>query len=203
MIRLATKIGCLPSSGMHRFVSLILSFIFLSSFQATAQIQQTGIASFYAKRATGSMTANGERLHHDSMTCAHRTLPFGTLLKVTNLENEKSVIVRVNDRGPYTRGRIIDLSWGAAMRIGMLMSGIAKVYVESADGITIPLLPPTEVITFPKLEIDSIELANSMKPIWQEDLLIDHKKVQRHMKGTTRKLIQHHINEIFKNHLER
>lgn len=199
MIRLITKLGCRPLSGMCSLISITLFFIFhLSSFQAMAQIEQTGVASYYAKRATGSITANGERLHHDSMTCAHRTLPFGTRLKVTNLENEKSVIVRVNDRGPYIRGRIIDLSWGAALRIGMQARGIVKVYVESANGITIPLEAPTEVITFPKLEIDSIELANSMKPIWQEDLLIDHKKVQYHMKGTTRKLIQHRINSIFK-----
>ena len=72
--------------------------------------------------------------------------------------------------------------------------------IELADGITIPLLPPTETITFPKLEIDSIELSNSLHPIWQEDLLIDHTKVQQHMKKTTRKVIQHRINLLYKNH---
>ena len=163
-----------------------------------AQPRQTGMASFYAKRATGSRTASGERLHHDSMTCAHRTHPFGTLLKVTNLDNNKQVVVRVNDRGPFVRSRIIDLSWAAANEIGMIGKGIAKVNVELADGITIPLRPHTETIVFPKIEIDSIELSSSMKPIWQEDLLIDHKKVQRRMKRTTQKVFQHRINTQFR-----
>ena len=75
-----------------------------------AQSVQTGKASYYAKKFTGRRTASGERLHHDSLTCAHRTYPFGTLLKVTNPANGKVVIVRVTDRGPYVKGRIIDLS---------------------------------------------------------------------------------------------
>ena len=66
-----------------------------------AQDFQTGIASYYSLRATGARTASGELIHHDSLTCAHRTYPFGTLLKVTNPANELSVIVRVTDRGPY------------------------------------------------------------------------------------------------------
>lgn len=206
MIRLATTIVCRHFYGRCGLLILTISFIFHFSFfsfylsvhQVMAQPRQTGMASFYAKRATGSRTASGERLHHDSMTCAHRTHPFGTLLKVTNLDNDKQVVVRVNDRGPFVRSRIIDLSWGAANEIGMIGKGIAKVNVELADGITIPLLPPTETITFPKLSIDSIELKNSLKPIWQEDLLIDHKQVQQRMKKTTRKVIQHRINTLYK-----
>ena len=81
---------------------------------------QKGKASYYSKRATGSRTASGERLHHDSLTCAHRSYPFGSMLRVTNLSNGKSVDVKVTDRGPYGRGRIIDLSYGAAREIGML-----------------------------------------------------------------------------------
>jgi rare lipoprotein A len=208
MIRLATTIVCRHFYGRCGLLILTISFIFHFSFfsfyfsvhQVMAQPRQTGMASFYAKRATGSRTASGERLHHDSMTCAHRTHPFGTLLKVTNLDNNKQVVVRVNDRGPFVRGRIIDLSWGAANEIGMIGKGIAKVNVELADGITIPLLPPTETIIFPKVEIDSIELANSLHPIWQEDLLIDHTKVQQHMKNTSRKVIQHRINQLFQKH---
>jgi len=76
------------------------------------------------------LTSSGERLHHDSMTCAHRTHPFGTLLKVTNPANDSVVVVKVNDRGPFGRGRIIDLSWGAAKLLGILRQGIAKVVVE-------------------------------------------------------------------------
>ena len=92
--------------------------------------QQRGIASYYSKRATGAMTASGERLHHDSMTCAHRTHPFGTMLHVKNPANGREVVVRVTDRGPFRRGRIIDLSWGAAKELGILSQGIAQVEVK-------------------------------------------------------------------------
>lgn len=92
--------------------------------------QQTGVASYYARRATGSRTANGELLHHDSLTCAHRTFPFGTRLKVTCPATGRTVYVRVNDRGPFVRGRIIDLSWGAARQLGILTMGLARVTVE-------------------------------------------------------------------------
>ena len=80
-----------------------LHFSFLN-----AQSVQKGKASYYPKKFTGRRTASGERLHHDSLTCAHRTYPFGTLLKVTNPANGKHVIVRVTDRGPYVKGRIIE-----------------------------------------------------------------------------------------------
>ena len=91
---------------------------------------QTGKASYYAKKFIGRRTASGERLHRDSLTCAHLKYPFGTRLKVINPANGKEVIVRVNDRGPYHRGRIIDLSWGAARELGILAQGIAMVRVE-------------------------------------------------------------------------
>ena len=68
-------------------------------------------------------------MHHDAFTCAHRTHPFGTLLKVKNLTNGKEVVVRVNDRGPFGRGRIVDLSWGAAKALGMLSKGVVPVEV--------------------------------------------------------------------------
>ena len=106
-----------------------------------AQGVLSGKASYYAKSWTGRRTSNGERLHHDSMTCAHKTLPFGTLLKVTNLLNGKQVVVRVTDRGPYVKGRIVDLSWGAAKAIGMLSQGIAPVSVERVRTSTIPFKP--------------------------------------------------------------
>lgn len=115
------------------------------TFGKVSPVVHTGIASYYAKRATGSRTANGEKLHHDSLTCAHRTYPFGTRLKVTTPSNGRSVVVRVNDRGPFVRGRIIDLSWGAARELGILAQGIAKVTVELAG--------PIEYVT---LHLDSL-----------------------------------------------
>ena len=95
--------------------------------------EQIGIASFYAKVVKTRM-ANGMRYHKDSMICAHRTHPFGTLLKVTNLKNNKTVVVKVTDRGPFARGRVIDLSWGAAEKLGFIAAGLAKVKVEVYDG---------------------------------------------------------------------
>lgn len=102
---------------------------------------QTGKASFYSKRATGSRTSSGERLHHDSLTCAHRTFPFGTLLRVTNERNGKQVIVRVTDRGPHGRGRIIDLSYRAADELGIIAQGVAVVKVERLRNTKVPFKP--------------------------------------------------------------
>ena len=92
-------------------------------------------------------------MHHDSLTCAHRTLSFGTLLKVTCPATDRSVIVRVNDRGPFVRGRIIDLSWGAARALGILAMGLAKVKVEPATSIyiTLPLDTLHKIVEIPSI----------------------------------------------------
>ena len=94
------------------------------------QAQQRGKASYYSKKSTGARTSSGERVHHDSLTCAHRTYPFGTLLKVRNTRNDREVIVKVNDRGPFGRGRIIDLSYAAARALDMLGHGVVVVELE-------------------------------------------------------------------------
>jgi rare lipoprotein A len=86
----------------------------------------TGKASYYRH---GSKTANGEKFNPYGLTAAHRTLKFGTRVKVTHLRNGRSVIVRINDRGPFIRSRIIDLSWGAAVAIGVDKSGVANVRI--------------------------------------------------------------------------
>ncbi|MBD2159375.1 septal ring lytic transglycosylase RlpA family protein [Limnothrix sp. FACHB-1083] len=91
---------------------------------------QTGQASWYGPGFHGNRTANGERFNQNALTAAHRTLPFGTLVRVTNLRNGRSVIVRINDRGPFTRGRIVDLSVAAAREIDMYSSGVASVRLE-------------------------------------------------------------------------
>lgn len=93
---------------------------------SAANAGQVGQASWYALT---SMTANGERMNPSALTAAHRTLPFGTKVLVENLSNGRSVVVRINDRGPFTGGRIIDLSKAAAGKIGMIRSGTAKVRV--------------------------------------------------------------------------
>ncbi len=90
---------------------------------------QRGEASWYGPGFHGRTTANGEKYDMNAMTAAHRTLPFGTLVKVTNVANGKSVVVRINDRGPYCGDRIIDLSKAAAQAIGMLKTGTAEVRI--------------------------------------------------------------------------
>lgn len=93
------------------------------------QSTQSGMASYYGTES-GSQTASGARFNPSAMTAAHRTLPFGTKVRVTNKRNGRSVVVTINDRGPFIRGRIIDLSTGAAGIIGMRSAGIAPVTVE-------------------------------------------------------------------------
>lgn len=98
--------------------------------------RDTGYASYYANKFEGRRTANGERYRKKYFTAAHKTLPFGTLLKVTNPKNHKWVIVRVNDRGPHHRKRIIDLSYKAAKHLGLVKrQGVVKVYIEEVPKI--------------------------------------------------------------------
>ena len=94
---------------------------------AAAKMVTVGKASWYKM---GKVTANGERYNPNGLTAAHRTLRFGTKVRVTNLRNGRKVVVRINDRGPFIRGRIIDLSLGAARKIGLTHAGVAKVKVE-------------------------------------------------------------------------
>lgn len=89
-----------------------------------------GKASYYADKFDGRKTASGEVFRQSKLTAAHKTLPFGTVVKVTNLNNKKSVIVKINDRGPFVKGRIIDLSKKAALAIDMVRSGVVPVKVE-------------------------------------------------------------------------
>ncbi len=91
--------------------------------------EQTGIASYYGGKFIGRPTASGEIFDAKKLTAAHKTLPFGTMVKVTNLSNNKFVIVRINDRGPFVAGRIIDLSEAAAKKIDMLQAGLQKVTI--------------------------------------------------------------------------
>lgn len=94
---------------------------------------EVGKASFYGHRFHGRSTASGETYDETKMTAAHRTHPFGTRVRVTNLENGKAVTVRVNDRGPHLKGRIIDVSYKAAKRLGFVRDGVTRVKVEVAS----------------------------------------------------------------------
>ena len=91
---------------------------------------QTGIASYYADKHQNQKTASGEVYQHKLKTAAHRSLPFGTNVKVVNIENNKSIVVKINDRGPFRKGRIIDLSKSAFMEISDTNQGLLKVQIE-------------------------------------------------------------------------
>lgn len=94
------------------------------------QITETGKASYYADKFEGRKTANGEIFRQNRNTAAHKTLPFGTKVKVKNLANGKTIKVRINDRGPFVTGRIIDLSKSAAKKIDMVTAGVANVEIK-------------------------------------------------------------------------
>ena len=143
---------------------VLTTLTLLISFTALAQTER-GKASYYSKSWSGRKTANGERLHHDSLTCAHKTYPFGTLLKVTNPVNGLSVIVKVTDRGPYVKGRVVDLSVRAAKELGILSQGIAPVIVERYNPSIIPFKP--EDLELPEFDLGTNE-GSSAKPIWME-----------------------------------
>ncbi len=91
---------------------------------------EKGLASYYGHQFHGRQTANGERFDQMGLTAAHRTLPFGSIVRVTNRTNYQSVLVRINDRGPYNKRRIIDLSKGAAIKIGLIDKGVGEVLLE-------------------------------------------------------------------------
>ena len=120
---------------MKRYFSfLVLVLIFATSCHRksipVASGTETGMASYYSDSYEGKKTANGEIFHSAAMTAAHKILQFGTKVKVTNLTNGKTVKVRINDRGPFKPGRIIDLTAAAAKKIDMLNAGVVKVKIS-------------------------------------------------------------------------
>ena len=117
---------------MKLVFSITLFVLFTSCHRKayTGSGTETGVASYYAARYDGRKTANGEIFSSSKLTAAHKKLPFGTKVKVTNLSNGKSVKVRVNDRGPFVAGRIIDLTKKAAKKIDMVNAGVVKVKIS-------------------------------------------------------------------------
>lgn len=109
-------------------ILFLTATIFLAS--CAHKITQEGEASYYADKFQGRKTANGETFRQSKKTAAHRTLPFGTKVIVKNLSNGRKVKVRINDRGPFAKGRIIDLSKKAAKKLGMLNEGVADVEIR-------------------------------------------------------------------------
>lgn len=118
-----------------RLILIAIAGLLLSACASSGNIDSHGYhaegqASYYGARHHGNKTASGERFNQHALTAAHRSLPFGSLVRVTNLRNDKTVVVRINDRGPYAKKRIIDLSHAAAKRLGMLRDGVVPVRVQ-------------------------------------------------------------------------
>ncbi|MCP1626035.1 septal ring lytic transglycosylase RlpA family protein [Pseudomonas nitroreducens] len=125
MLRPMALVGCLA----------LLAGCSTTSYDSDSEVsgrgyRAEGTASYYGKAHHGKRTASGERFNQNALTAAHRTLAFGTRVRVTNLDNGRSVVVRINDRGPFGRGRIIDVSKAAADQLNMLRSGTARVRLE-------------------------------------------------------------------------
>lgn len=137
---------------------LILLLIMLSSSYSLAQSFEPiqGMASWYGPKFAGRLTANGEIFDPSELTAAHKTLPFGTLVRVTNTTNNMSVVVRINDRGPFIKQRVIDLSRFAAEQIDMIGSGTAEVIIEE---VVVEESNPVEVVaiddSFQQVGMDS------------------------------------------------
>ena len=116
---------------LRKKLLLIICLLSLSTFAyAKNKKVQIGKGSWYGKPFQGKLTASGEHYNMYDLTAAHRTFPFNSMVKVTNLKNGRSVIVRVNDRGPYHGGRIIDLSYLAAKKLGYVKKGVAKLKIK-------------------------------------------------------------------------
>ena len=156
---------------MGRTKLLTIALFTLSNiFTLTIQAQSDGKASYYSNGLHGRKMSNGERYDRNAFTCAHRTLPFGTRLRITNPRNGKSVIVRVTDRGPFVRGRVVDLSYAAARELGTIASGVAYVKVELVRKETEIPFPSesTGILEMPEIEYGTAGVCYEFIPEWEK-----------------------------------
>lgn len=116
--------------SLHPHLLLACAILMISITACSRKVTQNGKASYYADSFDGKRTASGETFRQRHLTAAHKSLPFGTRVKVVNMANGRSVKVRINDRGPFAPGRIIDLSKKAASKLGMLNTGVANVEIK-------------------------------------------------------------------------
>lgn len=153
---------------LRQLVSMLTMTLFVSLLAiGNVNAQQRGKASYYSRKANGARTSSGVRLNNDSLVCAHRTHPYGTLLKVVNPANGKEVVVKVIDRGPHGRGRVIDLSIAAARRLGILAAGVATVEVSVYDDTAIPYKPKAYELPEIDLELPAKGDDHEVTPEWQ------------------------------------
>lgn len=167
---------------MRTLVVYFVLQLFVLSGIAQVGFTQEGVASVYPEKFEGRTTASGESYSFRKATCAHLSIPFGSLVKVTNLANNQSVVVRVNDRGPFSPDRIIDLSRSAAEKLGFASNGTAKVKIEVIEGSSqqqannqtppnntqnttqVAVTPNTEVKQTPQTESELYDLKVSLIP---------------------------------------
>lgn len=133
LISCGTKVQQVPSSAHYDEISYgrpyVIHGIKYYPMSYVSDFEQVGYASWYGKEEHGSLTANGETYDMYANTAAHKTLPLGSMVHVENLENSRTTVVRINDRGPFVKGRIIDLSYTGAKKIGITNKGVAKVKI--------------------------------------------------------------------------
>ena len=153
---------------MKHFISLLFLFLAISSLLLAQGTVIKGNASYYADKFHGRRTASGELYNKDSMTCAHLKYPFGTILKVRNPINDRTVFVRVTDRGPYSKNRIVDLSRAAARELGIIQSGFSMVEITPFLPNEVPYLPNEDgPLEIPELDLFYTPAATFPEPIWQ------------------------------------
>lgn len=151
-------------------ISLFMLFAFCPYSVQAQQETVRGNASYYADKFHGRRTASGEIYNKDSMTCAHLKYPFGTILKVRNPQNNKVVYVRVTDRGPYLKSRIVDLSQAAARELDIIRAGFSMVEITPYFPKNIPYrLEETSPLELPELDLLYMPEAVFPEPVWKRD----------------------------------
>ncbi|MEI8087587.1 MAG: septal ring lytic transglycosylase RlpA family protein [Paludibacter sp.] len=144
-------------------IHILSTLILLLIFNISSSSQQNGNATYYSNKLYGRHTSDGGKYHPDSMTCAHRTYPLGTILKIRNPKNNKEVILKVTDRGPFQKRLMVDVSYCAAKVLDIVRLGIAQVEVTKLDAM--PFIIPSLFsipIPFPKVPIQSIPIMLKM-----------------------------------------
>lgn len=153
---------------MHRIIILFTGFLAYAAFFTSPLLAQKsqaeyGKCGYYADALQGRKTASGEKYDKNLLTCAHKTLPFGTQIKVTRLDNGKSVVVRVNDRGPYIEGYITDISRKAAETIGLIRDGVTRVKIQVVNSATTARAVATSTTKVLPKELEPVPLATTAK----------------------------------------
>ncbi len=146
----------------NRFRFLAIFFLMSGALTAMAQDTETGFASYYGDEFQGRRTAYGDTYDKNKLTAAHKRHPYGTMIKVTRLDNKKSVTVKVTDKGPYVKGRVVDLSRKAAEKLGMLRDGSVEVEVQIVKRVTKEDEPVEDVAAVKETQLDK-ELAKEPK----------------------------------------